>query len=151
MTPHHAQIIHDIHQGREEFLKTPEGAKMLKTSRKAEEEDQEENGEVGGLELQEATDVESETVDEEKGAENYKRRKTLFDLIVMQSNFEQKQYLIFASLHLYNFATLPKGQFSQEGITKCRILFCPRGDLTMEQTAWPKAAMAENLRKPLYQ
>ena len=61
---------------------------MLKTSRKAEEEDQEENGEVGGLELQEATDGESETVDEEKGAENYKRRKTLFDLIVMQSNFE---------------------------------------------------------------
>ena len=91
MTPHHAKILHilfDIHQGAEEFLKTPEGAKMLKTSRKAEEEDQEENGEVGGLELQEATDVESETVDEEKGAENYKRRKTLFDLIVMQSNFE---------------------------------------------------------------
>ena len=51
-------------------MKTPEGAKMLKTSHKAEEGEQDVNEEVGGLELQESMDGKSETMDEEKGAEN---------------------------------------------------------------------------------
>ena len=73
MIPHHTKILHityNVHQDADEFLKTPEGAKMLKTSHRAEEVDQEENEEVGGLELQESTEGNSETVDEEKGAEN---------------------------------------------------------------------------------
>ena len=63
MTSHHTKISHftfDIHQDAEEFLKTPEGAKMLKTHQEEEEED--ENKEGSGLELQEATDGKSETI-----------------------------------------------------------------------------------------
>ena len=53
-------------------MKTPEGAKMLKTSQKSEEGEKEQdvNEEVGGLELQESTEGKSETVDKEKGTEN---------------------------------------------------------------------------------
>ena len=53
-------------------MKTPEGAKMLKTSQKTEEGEEELDviEEVGGLELQESKDGKSETVDEEKGAED---------------------------------------------------------------------------------
>ena len=61
-------ITYNIHQGAEEFLKTPEGAKMLKTQE--EEEKQDENEEGSGLELLEGTDGKSETMDEEKGVEN---------------------------------------------------------------------------------
>ena len=43
---------------------------MLKTSHKAEEGEQDVNEEVDGLELQESMDGKSETMDEEKGAEN---------------------------------------------------------------------------------
>ena len=60
--------ILNINQDSEEFLKTPEGARMLKTHQ--EEEEQEENEESSGLESQEASDGKSETMDEEKGAEN---------------------------------------------------------------------------------
>ena len=62
--------MHDIHQDAEEFLKTPEGARMLKIHQVEEEEEQDENEESSGLELQEANDDKSETMDEEKGAEN---------------------------------------------------------------------------------
>ena len=47
-------------------MKTPEGAKMLKRHQ-VEEEEQDENDESCSLE---ATDSKSETMDEEKGAEN---------------------------------------------------------------------------------
>ena len=72
MTPHHTKISHNVNQDAEEFLKTPEGAKMLKTSQKTEEGEEELDviEEVGGLELQESKDGKSETVDEEKGAED---------------------------------------------------------------------------------
>ena len=67
-TAHHTKISYNVNQDSEEFLKTPEGARMLKTHQ--EEEEQEENEESSGLESQEATDGKSEPMDEEKGAEN---------------------------------------------------------------------------------
>ena len=48
MTAHHTKISHNVNQNAEEFLKTPEGAKMLKTSQKTEEEEQDENEEGSG-------------------------------------------------------------------------------------------------------
>ena len=51
-------------------MKTAEGAKMLKTHHVDKEEQDESEEGSGGLELQEATDGKSETMDEEKGAEN---------------------------------------------------------------------------------
>ena len=61
MTAHHTNISHNVHQDAEEFLKTPEGAQMLKTHQ-VEKEEQDENEEGSGLELQEATDGKSETI-----------------------------------------------------------------------------------------
>ena len=51
-------------------MKTPEGAKMLKTSQKSEEGEKEQdvNEEVGGLELQESMVGNPETVNEGKEA-----------------------------------------------------------------------------------
>ena len=73
MTPHHTKILHkyNAYQDAEDFLKTTEGAKMLKihqVEKEVEEEDKNEEG--SGSELQESTDNKSETIDEEKGAEN---------------------------------------------------------------------------------
>jgi len=59
-----------IMEGAEEFLKTPEGAKMLKIHMVEEEQEQDENEQGSVLELKEATDGKSETMDEEKEAEN---------------------------------------------------------------------------------
>ena len=61
MTAHQPKISHNVNQDAEEFLKTPEGAQMLKTHQ-VEKEEQDENEEGSGLELQEATDGKSETI-----------------------------------------------------------------------------------------
>ena len=45
MTPHHTKISYNVNQDAEEFLKTPEGAKMLKTHQ-VEKEEQDENEEA---------------------------------------------------------------------------------------------------------